>query len=636
MVKFSLERLILRGAHVRLLLIALLIGFISLSAGLVVRIAGVGFSNLAESVWWAFLRLTDPGYLGDDEGALVRTISTTVTVLGYVLFMGALIAIMTQWLYSTISRLELGLTPIVRRNHILLLGWTNRTASIVQELVLSEGRVRRFLRRHGERKLHIVLLCETVTTELRHELKEQLDRQWDEGQIIFRSGIPLRVEHLERVDFANAAAIILPGSDFMSGGSHAGDMRTIKTLLSVSNHGKQVGSGELPLLVAEIFDTRKISVARNAYEGRVEILASDAVISLLIAQNVRHRGLSSVYSELLTHGEGNEVYVREIPEFAGWPLQDTTRVLARAIPLGVLRSADGVTRPLFNPPAGFTIERGDRLVFLARRYSDADPPEGCQPVPMDRGTRPDRAMEKRHRKVLLLGWSDKVPALIREFNSYDSETFGIDILSVVPSEQRTTQLEKYELQTHRVKTHQLSGDYCIPSDLERMEPHAYDNVVVLGCDWLESKEEADARTINGLLLLREILRRNQSETEVLVELLDPENQRLFEGSNEEVLISPLILSHILAHVALRPDLNFVFQELFSSGGAEIYFRPVEYFGLSGKDLTFAGIQEQIALQGEIALGVKTALRGVVELNPDRDQSYAMGDGDEVVVVTTYV
>ena len=65
--------------------------------------------------WWAFLRLTDPGYLGDDEGNWRRVVSTWLTVSGYVLFMGTLIAILTQWLNRTMRALEQGLTPITVR-----------------------------------------------------------------------------------------------------------------------------------------------------------------------------------------------------------------------------------------------------------------------------------------------------------------------------------------------------------------------------------------------------------------------------------------------------------------------------------------------------------------------------------------
>lgn len=124
--KFQIEQLLLRGAHSRLLFIASLVGLVAVAGGLLVQATDATLEGKNTAIWWAFLRLTDPGYLGDDEGVARRVISATLTVLGYVLFMGSLVAIMTQWLNQKIRNFESGLTPIVRRNHILILGWTNR------------------------------------------------------------------------------------------------------------------------------------------------------------------------------------------------------------------------------------------------------------------------------------------------------------------------------------------------------------------------------------------------------------------------------------------------------------------------------------------------------------------------------
>ena len=118
--KFQIEQLLLRGAHSRLLFIASLVGFVAIGGGLLLQATNATFEDNKTAIWWAFLRLTDPGYLGDDEGLARRVISTTLTVLGYVLFMGSLVAIMTQWLNQKIRNFERGLTPIVRRNHILI------------------------------------------------------------------------------------------------------------------------------------------------------------------------------------------------------------------------------------------------------------------------------------------------------------------------------------------------------------------------------------------------------------------------------------------------------------------------------------------------------------------------------------
>jgi Castor and Pollux, part of voltage-gated ion channel len=639
--KTTIERFILMGAQYQLLFIAVLIVLISLSAGILVLIATSDFKLIGESAWWAFLRLTDPGYLGDDKGFVLRTVSTVVTILGYVLFMGALIAIMTQWLHRTLKKLESGLTPIAQNDHILILGWTNRCASIVEELLVSEGRVKRFLRRIGAGKLHIVILAEEVSTETAYDLKERLGRLWKPKQITFRSGTPLRLEHLERVDFLNTAVMIIPGSDFISEGSDMMDTRTVKSLLTVSTSGKiQQRDGKLPLVAAEIFDRRKIPIAKAAYKGEMEIIPSDSVISRLIAQNVRHQGLSYIYSELLSHGQGNEIYVRQLTQLNGEKLHNIFGAFPRAILLGVLRPRNGGYLPLLNPAADLEITAGDRLVFLARRYAETEPAGTAEKGSFNRNTIKTHSDKHIKKRMLILGWNQRIPSVLQEFDSYRNESFDIDLLSLIPISKRNAYIDRHDLHLRNVKMTHIEGDYTSPSDLERIKPKSYDNIIFLSNSWLDSNEESDARTILGYLLLQEMIAGESDKPEILIEMMDPENEKLFKSYAGEVIVSPLILSHILAHVALRRELNVVFEELFTVGGAEIYFRPSRIYGISDRDLSFRQIEETVFSMGDIALGVRiknmaAASHGLVSLNPPRNAVWRLKDSDEIVVLTTY-
>ena len=97
----------------------------------------------------------------------------------------------------------------------------------------SEERVQRFLRRRGAWGLHVVILSEDVSLERRVELRSSLGSLWNARKITFRSGTPLRLEHLERVYFENASAIILPGADFAYGSANESDTLIVKTVLSI-------------------------------------------------------------------------------------------------------------------------------------------------------------------------------------------------------------------------------------------------------------------------------------------------------------------------------------------------------------------------------------------------------------------
>ena len=620
-----------------MLFITLLVGIVAIGGGLLVQTTDAPFDGNKTAIWWAFLRLTDPGYLGDDEGVARRVISTTLTVLGYVLFMGSLVAIMTQWLNQKIRNFESGLTPIVRRNHILILGWTNRTPAIVEELMYSEERVRRFLDRLGVRGLHVVILSEDVSLERTMELRSALGSLWDARKITFRSGIPLRMEHLERVDFRNASVIILPGADFAYGSADESDTLIVKTVLSIANQQGARISQPLPLLVTELFDSSKIFMAQKAYQGVLEILATDVFITRCMAQNIRHPGLSHLFHEILSHRQGNSIYIHTSESSAGARFWDVAGACPKAILLGVVRPHRERFLPILNPSEDLILESGDRLVFLSETYQDCEIPKDLsskQSPPRPEPISPQRSQIQIDRKrcILILGWNHKVARLIGELDDYPLEKFEISTLSRKPSVDREAELAQQGIDQDRVTVNHYEGDLTSLSDLETTaHPSSYDNVVMFGNDWLETQEKSDARTITGHLVLKNILEGHVQEPRILVDLMDANNVGLFEDENTEVLVTPVMASHVLAQVALRPELNAVYAELFGAGGAEICFRPVADYNIADQKIRFGALKALAADRGEITLGIRLR-NSSIELNPAQDKTYILQEQDDLIVL----
>lgn len=67
-IKFLVERQLVKGAGFQLVVVAAFIALISLVGGLLVVPLGESFDDAGSAIWWAFLRLTDPGYLGMMSG----------------------------------------------------------------------------------------------------------------------------------------------------------------------------------------------------------------------------------------------------------------------------------------------------------------------------------------------------------------------------------------------------------------------------------------------------------------------------------------------------------------------------------------------------------------------------------------
>lgn len=634
--RYFVERMLVRGPQYQLLVVAALIGLLSITGGAIVLWGTGDFDSFGTAVWWAFLRLTDPGYLGDDAGNLRRLVSAVLTVAGYVVFLGALVAIMTQWLMATMRRLESGVTPVAASNHIAVLGWTAHTATLVADLLASEERLRRFLHRRGARRIRIVVLSEQVTSRLTQELRDRTGPLWNPHQITLRSGSCLRPDHLERVDVLHASAVLIPAQDAGGDPAELVDTRTIKALLSVSSQRGRASERSLPIAVAELRDARKIPVARQAYSGDVELLASDATISRLIVQTVRHRGLSAIYNELLTHSEGNEVYIRDATGYEGASFEDVVGTLPFGLLLGVVRPEGRTFRPLLNPAPGTTIQPGDRFVVIARSFEDSRPGEKSEPVER-RASGAIPTSRSAHRSVLLLGWSHQVPALLAEFAGYSGESFTIVNASLVPGEERRERASRYAGESGRLPASFVDADYANLQELTALEPWKFDNIVLVGSDRLGSQEDADARTIGGYLLVGQLLREHGASPGVLVELLDPENDELLRDRGGEVIVSPMILNHMLTQIALRRELRAVFEELIGIGGAEIAFRRLESFGQDRYDGTFSGLQRLVWSWGETLLGVMAGNeRGAREpdINPAHESRWRLGGRDVLVTLAT--
>jgi len=633
LVQFQLEQFILRGPLSRLMVIALAMALIAIGAGLLVYNAPAGqdYDDPWSAIWWAFLRLTDSGYLGDDEGSLLRVVSTLLTVAGVVLFVGALIATMTQWLNDTIETLEAGYTPIAKNNHVLILGWNNRTAAMVEDLVQSEGRVARFLSRHGGRSLHIVILAERVTPALAQEIRDKLGRGFDMRRITLRSGTPLRLDHLRRVDYQHAAVILLPTREFEAGS--APDELTIKTLMSAAHPDDDIEAADMPLVVAEIFDADRLETARRAYPGPAEFIGTPQIISRLLAQNTRHRGLSSVYNELLS-GAGQQIYVRECPSLEGRRLVDIAACFDRAVLLGVAH--DGRLDALYADNEQ-TVAAADRLAFIAREFEDCTPTREPESNASGRiHAASDTEVEARRRRVLVLGWNQKVPSLLAEFDAYTRERVEVDVFSLLAVDERETILRRKGVMLNHARVRHIEGDLTSHYEMTRLDVSGYDSIVLVASDWLGSADAADARMLLGYLVLSQVLENVETKPAVVVESMSTDNANLFDQANVERLVSPDLQASMLTQVALRRELHWVLEELFSAGGAEIEFRHIDRLGLADTSESFDTLRRARAAHGEVLLGTlhrSDESMPRLLLNPeDKQAPIALSARDELVVL----
>jgi hypothetical protein len=626
-IRFTIERLLLRGLHYRLMLAAAVVAFVAISAGLLALLLDPNFKDAGAAIWWSFLRLTDPGYLGDDEGVVGRSISTVVTVLGYIVFLGLLIAILTQWMNALILRVESGTTRVAFKNHILILGWNHRTPSIVLELLQTGGRVSRFLKDSGAHDLRVVILAEHVDAELREELKSSLGARWDDRRVVLRSGSPLKLDGLERVAFHDAAAVILPGADFATARPGVADSEIIKTLASISQAVMQ--AGHTPLAVAALYNANRGNVARRAYGCELEVIAADQLVSRLLAQCTLQRGLWPVYWELTSLNQDSALFVRELDGEHVTEIGQARLACPNAVVIGVIPS--NTRKPILNPPSDMRIESGDALIFIAKHFADCTITDVVAPTSI--AQRPGwHPVESDIETVLILGWSRKVPQVLAELLSYQQKRLTIDVVGITPVDERKIPIENVASAQRAETVRQIEVNFMDPDVVTAIHPENYDAVLMIARERMGDEAIADAATLSAYLTVDTLLTGTDG-MHVVAEVMEEENEALFNGERCDAIVSPMVVSYILSQVTLEPELGLIFEELTQSSGTTILFRSLE--PKTGKaDCSFSELAEQAAAQGETAIGVVTSSAGArqTRLNPGADARWACEEIEQVIVL----
>lgn len=622
---FALEGWLLRGALFRFGVLAAMLVAIALVFGTLAWAIGP-IDSWSEGVWWAALHLSDSGYWGDDEGPALRILGAATTILGVVVFVGTLIAVMTQWLLGAIERVESGRTPVRFRDHIVVLGWSSRTAVVVRELLSGSDRVARFLLRRGIRRVRIVVLADTPAPQVVQELSERLGSVWHPGQVVVRRGSPLRARHLHRASVSTAAVVLVPAGDGRI--ESEVDARTFKALLSASNGVAPLPFERRPLVVVEMVERDKAALAERAYDGPVEVIASDVIVGRLLVQAASHSGIGAAYAELLGHEQGCEVYVRSVPEgLVGARYVDASCWFPSCTPIGLVTERG---RAELLPDAERAVELGDELVVIAADYVGATPSEIATADPWPTVASDAAPPRAAPRKVLLLGWSRKVADILESLGAAGGGD-EVTVVSLVPEEERHLDLETRQ----RVGSlRHIEGDFAAEAEMRRVAPESFDAVILLASDWLAGEQESDARTLLGCLVLREVLGEASTPT-VVVELLDASNRPLLADLAVDVVVTSEMVSRMVAHVGMRPRLAPVYGGLLGPGGAEFAVRRADVWDLEGPQSVRA-LRTVAAAHGEVLVGVRIEGEGTHRLNPPIDDEVVLGASDALLTLAQSV
>ena len=613
------ETLLTRSPIYQLMLVAGVILLLSLGGGIFVHFTNPGaYANTLEAIWWAFLRLTDPGYLGDDRGFFPRLISTFLTLAGYVVFLGALVALMTNWLDRSLKFLASGRSPIFEQGHVLIIGWNERIHALIEEVVHTNERFKRH-----EKNSSIVILCDPYQPEMHRELMQKLDPGVREKcQVLIRSGNPLEAESLERVDFANARAIILISTASSVRSQRAlSDVTLAKVLMSMKALTPDIE--EPPNVVVEVANSgNKLLLESVGWRGRTEAVVADDIMGRLFCQAIRFPGISHVYHRLLTDTFGYTIVLQRAGELGltGKPLVECVTTLRSGTPVGYLRESEG-QKGLHLLHLHETLNEEDLVVLVvsseAREISEANGSEGGRYMP-----RESRGLEGR---ILVIGWSTDLFTFLTELCANEKVECRATLVWETDRPTERSRLEELEQNTPNLKLEFHQSSLIDHNALERMQLENYSKVLLLA-DQNQEPLVADAENVLRYVLLQRLLEEKKHQADIVVELNDEDNRPLLAGGRPDVLMTGEILSHLLAQVSTHRSLMWIYEELFTKGGAELRLRKPESLDKTG--IPFRVCQQTLLEENAVALGY---CRGdEVVFNPPSDLK--LRPDDRVILV----
>ncbi len=578
-------------------------------------------NNALEVFWISLMHLIDQGTITADDGASwpFRLVMMIPTSLG-ILFIATVVGLVTSRIQIVLVELRKGRSLVLEKNHIVILGWSSKIFSILQELIKANA---------NQRRSRIVILAEKDKVEMEDEIAEKIDYRGN-TKIICRTGDPIDLDDLEIVNHHFAKSIIIVSSD-----EEISDIENIKGILAIVNHPNR--KQDLYHLVAEIKSNRNQEVANLIGGDELTLTVSDDLIARMAVQTCLQSGLSSVYNTLLDFNSV-DIYFHHIEELNRRTFGDALFAYEELIPIGILR-LNGIL--LLNPRMATKIKEGDRIILIAED-DDQLPPAHFEPKPIfeEHIIETPVPMPKTPKKILILGWNEVGVTIVEQLENYVIPGSEVSVVSsdIEPIRKELAQAGPL----HNLKTNFTPCNITSRKELNALNISRYSHVMILSDSRNMNTQEADAHTLVTLMHLRDIKEHSEGDFTIVSEMLDLKNRSLAEVAKpDDFIISDHIISLIISQLAENRDLNMVFNELFDSHGAEFYLKPVSrYLDVSQfKTTNFYTVMEAAARLNEVAIGYRICAfvndskqdYGIV-LNPPKSEEIRLFSGDKIIVL----
>ncbi|PIA47268.1 hypothetical protein AQUCO_01400149v1 [Aquilegia coerulea] len=434
-----------------LLATILLIGF----GGLALH--SVSDGSLAEAFWLSWTFVADSGNHADSIGIGPRVVSVSISSGGMLIF-AMMLGLVSDAISEKVDSLRKGKSEVIEKNHILILGWSDKLGSLLKQLAIANKSLGGGV---------VVVLAERDKEEMELDIAK-LEFCLLGTSVICRSGSPLILADLKKVSVSKARAIIVLASDENADQS---DARALRVVLSLTG----VREGLSGHVVVEMSDLDNEPLVKLVGGELIETVVAHDVIGRLMIQCALQPGLAQIWEDILGF-ENAEFYIKRWPQLDGLRFEDVLISFSDAIPCGIKVASNG-GKIILNPHDDYVLKDGDEVLVIAEDDDTYTP----GPLPeVRRGIFPSRfSAPKYPEKILFCGWRRDIDDMIMVLEAFLPPGSELWMFNDVPEIEREKKLTDGGLDLFglvNIKLVHRVGNAVIRRNLESLPLETFDSM----------------------------------------------------------------------------------------------------------------------------------------------------------------
>ncbi|KAF3451064.1 hypothetical protein FNV43_RR07153 [Rhamnella rubrinervis] len=600
---------------------------------------GVKDESLAECLWLSWTFVADSGNHANSEQMGEKLVSVSISFGGMLIF-AMMLGLVSDAISEKFDSLRKGRSEVVEQNHTLILGWSDKLGSLLNQLAIANESLGGGI---------VVVMAERDKEEMELDIAK-MEFDFKGTSVICRSGSPLILADLKKVSVSKARAIIVLAED---GNADQSDARALRTVLSLTG----VKKGLRGHIVVELSDLDNEVLVKLVGGDLIETVVAHDVIGRLMIQCARQPGLAQIWEDILGF-ENCEFYIKRWPQLDGMHFEDVLISFPDAIPCGVKVASLG-GKIILNPDDSYVLQDGDEVLVIAEDDDTYTPAA----LPMVwRGSLPkDFVVPKSTERILFCGWRRDMEDMIMVLDAFLAPGSELWMFNDVPEKEREKKLIDGGLDISRLVNISLvnrEGNAVIRRHLESLPLESFDSILILADESVEdSAIQADSRSLATLLLIRDIqakrlpmitqvdrgsfsqgswigeMQQASDKSVIISEILDPRTKNLLSMSKiSDYVLSNELVSMALAMVSEDRQINDVLEELFAEEGNEMHIRQADLYLREGEELSFYEILLRARQRREIVIGYRFAKAERAVINPPAKSDRQRWSAKDVFVV----